>query len=82
MQIAEAVEKVLKQIFGRDAEKSNPLECATINNLMLGKGQETPENHPLIVMFDFFYWLIRSYGPRIRSNNWERKVVRLRFRFA
>jgi hypothetical protein len=44
----EAVEKVPKQILGRDAEKSDLIECATINDLMLGRDQETPENHPLI----------------------------------
>jgi len=38
MGTGEAVEKVLKQIFGRDAEKSDLIECATINDLMLGKG--------------------------------------------
>jgi hypothetical protein len=55
----EAVEKVPKQILGRDAEKSDLLECATINDLMLGKGQVTPENHPLIVVRGFFYRLVR-----------------------
>jgi hypothetical protein len=39
----EAVEKVPGQILGRDAEKSNFIECATINDLMLGKGQEPPK---------------------------------------
>jgi hypothetical protein len=54
----EAVEKVPKQIFGRDAEKSELLKCTTINDLMLGRGQETPENHPLIVVRGFFYRLV------------------------
>ena len=35
----EAVEKVPKQILGRDAETSDFIECTTINDLMLGKGQ-------------------------------------------
>ena len=39
----EAVEKVPKQILGRDAEKSDLIECATINDLMLGKGQRPPK---------------------------------------
>jgi len=56
----EAVEKVPKQILGRDAEKSDLIECATINDLMPGKGQETPENHPLIVVRGFFYRLVRA----------------------
>ena len=55
----EAVEKVPKQILGRDAEKSDLIECATINNLMPGKGQVTPENHPLILVRGFFYRLVR-----------------------
>jgi hypothetical protein len=38
----EPVEKVLKQIFGRDAEKNDLTECATINDLMLGKGNPDP----------------------------------------
>jgi len=56
----EAVEKVPKQILGRDAEKSDLIECATINDLRPGKGQVTPENHPLIVVRGFFYRLVRS----------------------
>jgi hypothetical protein len=38
----EAVEKVPKQILGRDAEKNDLPECTTINDLMFWKGQETP----------------------------------------
>jgi hypothetical protein len=40
----EAVGKVSKQILGRDAEKSDPLDCATIYDLMLGEGQTPAEN--------------------------------------
>jgi len=40
----EALEKVLKQTPGRDAEKRDLIECATVNDLMLAKGQESPEN--------------------------------------
>ena len=39
MQIVEAVEKVPKQILGQDAEKSDLIECATINDLQVGKGK-------------------------------------------
>jgi hypothetical protein len=35
----EAVEKVPKQILGRNVKKNDLIECATINDLMLGKGQ-------------------------------------------
>jgi hypothetical protein len=55
----EAVEKVPKQIPGRDAEKDNLMRCATINDLMLGRDQETHKNHPLIVVKEFFYRLVR-----------------------
>lgn len=44
MGTVEAVEKVPKQILGRDAVKGDLTECATINDLMLAKGQVTPEN--------------------------------------
>jgi len=40
----EAVEKVSKEIFGRDAEKNDLIECSTINDLQVGKGKLTPEN--------------------------------------
>ena len=55
----EAVEKVPKLILGRDVEKNDLTECATINDLILGKGQVTPENHPLIAVRVFFYRLVR-----------------------
>jgi hypothetical protein len=54
----EAVEKVSKQTFRRDVEKNDLTECTTINDLMLGKGQVTPENHRLIAVRDFFYRLV------------------------
>jgi hypothetical protein len=60
MQIVEPVEKVLKEIFGRDTEKNDLTECATINDLMLGKGQVTPENVALTGQKDFFYRLVQS----------------------
>jgi hypothetical protein len=31
------------------------IECTTIDDLMLGRGQETPENHSPIVLRGFFY---------------------------
>jgi len=54
----EAVEKVPKQILGRDAGKSDFIECATINDLMLGKGRVTPENTVLTRQKDFSYRLV------------------------
>ena len=44
IQSVEAVEKVPEQILGRDAEKSDLIECATINDLHVGKGKLIPEN--------------------------------------
>jgi hypothetical protein len=55
----EAVEKVPGQILGRDAEKNDLTECATINDLILGKGQVAPENIVLTGQKDFFYRLVR-----------------------
>jgi hypothetical protein len=43
---SETVEKVPKRILGRDAEKNDLTGCATIKDLTIMKGHETPENHP------------------------------------
>jgi len=58
MQIVEAIEKVPKQIPGRDAEKSDLIECTTFNDLILGRGQVTPENIVLTGQKDFSYRLV------------------------
>ena len=58
MQNVEAVEKVPKQIPRRDAENSDLIGCATINDLMLGKGQVTPENTVVTRKKDFSYRLV------------------------
>jgi hypothetical protein len=59
-QAVEAVEKVPKQILGRDAEQNDLIECATINDIMHGKGQETLENIVLTGQKDFSYRLVKS----------------------
>ena len=41
------IEKVPKQILGEDAEKNDLTECATINDLTIIKGRETPKNQAL-----------------------------------
>ena len=46
MRTVEAVEKVPEQIFGRDAEKSDLIECATINDLMLARVSD-PRKRPI-----------------------------------
>ena len=56
--VVEAVEKVPKQILGRNAGKIDLVECATINDLMFGKGQETPANIGLTRQKDFSYRLV------------------------
>jgi hypothetical protein len=55
----EAVEKVNFDRILRHGKKYHLSGCSVRDDLMLGKGQETPENHPLIVMLDFFYRLVR-----------------------
>jgi hypothetical protein len=55
----EPVEKAPKRMFGRDAERSDLVECATINDLILGKGQVTPEDIVLTGQKDFSYRLVR-----------------------
>jgi len=63
----EAVGKVPKQILGQDAEKSDLIECVTINDLMLGKGHVTPENTVVTGQKDFFYRLISHYKGERRE---------------
>ena len=50
---SETVEKVPRQILGRDAERNDLTECATINDLIIGRGDEALENHPLTILKDF-----------------------------
>ena len=56
----EAVEKVPSRFLGEMQKKSDPTECVTINDLVLGKGQVTPENMVLTRQKDFFYRLVRQ----------------------
>jgi hypothetical protein len=65
--IVESVEKVPKQILGRDAEKNDLTECTTINDLMLGKGQVTPENHRIRPLIDFFYRLVEPVEKVLKA---------------
>ena len=60
IQSVEAVEKVPEQILGRDAEKNDLTECVTINDLILVKGQVTPENIVLTHQKDFSCRLVRQ----------------------
>ena len=58
MLFVEAGEKVSKQILGRDVEKNDLAECAKISNLMVRKGQVSPENVVLTRQKDFSYRLV------------------------
>ena len=59
--IVEAAGKVHKQIPGREAERSDLIECATIDDLMSGKSQDLPENIALTRQKDVSYSLVRRY---------------------
>jgi len=61
----EAVEKVPKQIFGQDVEKNDLTEWATINDLILGKGQVTPKNIVLTRQREFSYRLVRRSTRKV-----------------
>ena len=50
---SETVEKVPKQILGRDAEKNDFTECATINDITMTKGRETSKNQALTILKGF-----------------------------
>jgi hypothetical protein len=44
--------------------KSDLSECSIYDDLMMGRGQETSENHPLIVVRGFFYRLVMlTFNP-------------------
>ena len=49
----ETVEKVPKPILGGDTEKNDFTECATINDLIIMKGRETPKNQVLTILKGF-----------------------------
>jgi hypothetical protein len=61
---SETVEKVPKQILEGDAEKNDFTECARINDLIIMKGRETPENRALIVLKGFS--TVSPVIPKIR----------------
>jgi len=50
---SETVEKVSKQTLGGDAEKNDFTECATINDLTIMKGRETPKNQAFTILKGF-----------------------------
>jgi hypothetical protein len=50
---SETVEKVPKQTLGGGAEKNIFTECATISDLTVKEGRETPQNHALTILKGF-----------------------------
>jgi hypothetical protein len=54
----EAVEKVLKRILWQDAGKNDLTGYAIINDLMIRRGQATPENQPVLPLRGLFYRLV------------------------
>jgi len=65
----ETVEKVPEQILGGDAEKNDLTECATINDLTIMKGHETPENHSLTILKGFSTVSEEVLGPMKNSDS-------------
>jgi hypothetical protein len=60
--LVEAVEKVNFDRIWSVGRKSDLSECSVFDNLMLARGHETPENHPLITVKGFFYRLVRWWS--------------------
>jgi hypothetical protein len=71
----EAVEKVPKQILGRNAGKSDLIECATINDLMLGKDQVTLEHTVLTRQKDFSYRLVKRKDEKPKIIQGTRTLI-------
>jgi len=61
----ETVEKVRKQILGGDAEKNDFTECATIDDLTIMKGHETPKNQALTILKGFSTVSEELFGDKI-----------------
>jgi len=56
--VVEPVENVNFDRIWLVGRKYDFSECSVSDDLMLGRGQETPENHPLIAVRGFFYRLV------------------------
>ena len=67
----ETVEKVPKQILGGDAEKNDLTECATIDDVIIRRGHETPQNHPLTVLEGFSTVSEEALGKRVAGYTYE-----------
>jgi hypothetical protein len=78
--IGETVEKVPKQILGGDVEKNDFTECATINDLTIMKGRETPKNLALTILkgFSTVSVVIRHNDLDSYLEDFRKQVVRNR----
>ena len=68
----ETVEKVPEQILGGDAEKNDLTECATINDLTVMKGRETPKNRALTILKGFSTVSVEVMSP---DSTYENHIV-------
>jgi hypothetical protein len=50
---SETVEKVPSRLLGEIREKNDLTECATINDITIMRGHETPKSHPLTILKGF-----------------------------
>jgi len=66
---SETVEKVPKEILVRDAERNDLTECTTINDLIITRGHETPENHPFAMLKGF-----STVSPELFRSVWTSSV--------
>jgi hypothetical protein len=83
---SETVEKVPKQILGRDAEKNDLTECARINDRTITRGHETPQKYSLFYIEGFFdslssmrNLLFRHLNHNIREGNKGEAIITLPF---
>jgi hypothetical protein len=60
--VVEPVEKVNFDRIWSVGRINDFSECSVFNDLMLARGQEIPENHPLIAARGFFHRLVMSKG--------------------
>jgi hypothetical protein len=58
----ETIEKVDLDRILPVGRKCNLSRCSVCDDLTLRRGQDTPENHPVIVLMGFFHSLVSSPG--------------------
>ena len=63
----EVVEKARKRIFGRDAEESDLIEYASIIDLLVVRGQLTPEDIVPTGQKGFSYRLVKLISENLNA---------------